>query len=225
MSYKISLKEAGIYLSNLLRESSLSTIPRNVAIGGTYAVPTLPSTSGEGLMFWYNFVGVSPGVHDFFLTCQEYPNPGNRVTHRLPIGNDELLKPSETFTYNKISASPAECENYIENHNTGNTPTSRLIPKATVQSNVISFLRHFPKDPNGFPYNDRAHSFVSAEAGSGDFNELISQPSVGGVRYYFGLDSDVNAINRLRIIFVAVDHGGANIINKTNPVILQRLVP
>jgi len=148
MSYQISLTEAGTYLSNLLRESNLSTVPRNISIGGTFAKPKMPSGTGKGLMNWFNLNGVGPGAHQFYITYQEYPNPGNNVGRRLPIGNEELFKPGESFTYNHLGGSVQDCENYIKTQNTGKTPSSQLITKSTVETNARKFLKDFPRDPS-----------------------------------------------------------------------------
>ncbi len=223
-TYKISLAEAATYISNLLNELPLRPIAQNIALGGTFGLPSLPNQSNKGIMFWYNLERNASGNDKVFAVFQTYIDPLGNVGNVLPVGSNQLFQPDETFTYNGSTYDVATIENYISGHSTNNTPASSNITKQEVEDNIDTLVQYLPKDSNGIIYNNRVHLFFEADDSFGDFYDLLTQnSSVAGFRYYLGLDKSTPIPNnRIRLIMVAVDGNGANIINSANPIFMQR---
>lgn len=226
MSYIITQTQAAQYISDMLGVSNLKTVAKNIALGGTFLSPILPVASGNGLIFWMNAEG-NGSSYDFFTAYQEYPDPRSKINNRLPVGNQQLYQPGETFVYTPTSTDIATVENFLSNQNTGVAPSSSTITQQKVKDNVREYVKVFPKDSEGYPYSDRAFAFFVAQDSVGDLHTLLSQPGATGLRYFIGFDqsADPEPINRLRIIFCAVDSTGSNILTGGPALFLQKGEP
>ncbi len=217
-SYQITLAEAVDYLYNFNQNSDLLSIAQNTAFGGTFAAPTLPTDPDKGLMFWFNWID-TVGANQFFLAYQTYDDQGDGIRMELPVLSADLRIPDETFLYSPVGTSKTDIENFILNHDTKIPPQSTLTSQASVQGQTQDFLDHFPSGTEN-RLNIRPHIFYSARSTGSDFADLLSQSGAAGLRYYFGLEPKMSFINQIRIILVAVDSNGKNILSGSGTCIL-----
>ncbi len=223
-SYQITLAEAVNYLYNFNQDSNLYSIAQNTAFGGTFDMPTLPTAADKGLMFWFNWIN-NGGSTEFYLAYQEYDDPGKGVRMKLPVGNTDLLIPDEIFQYSSSGNSIQDIENFILNHDTNVPPRSSITSRSAIETQSQDFLDHFPSGSVN-DFNLRSHNFYQARASSGDLLTLLSQTGAAGLRYYFGLEPQLGFINQLRLILVAVDSTGGNILSNSGAsILLQKGTP
>jgi hypothetical protein len=244
-NYRTTLDEASILISSFI--SAVPDIAEKVAVGASlnplslYGEPEpvprifrgleiknlLPvgadSDLYNGHMGWFCWNDFGTGAYPkFFLSFEQ--NDSYRQGTEAEFPDMRKLKcPLETFAF---PAGTKDVKQWFSTH----TIDPNLFPnqykdEIIKRQDVMQFARNFkgfgPGDKDG-SFNKFSFSFFENES-TDDVAAFLKTPELKYIRYYFGLDNSnqLKTSNRIRVILVAVDKDGKNIVTNDR---LDRIV-
>lgn len=221
-AFRVDFNEVNRMVLGFLTQKPLFDLATTESIGGTLALGTFMDPIKN--KSWFCRGGQPLGLPAFFLAFEwgDY-NPAHvPATPQQSV----LVRSTSTFTYHG-EPNAAAVQQWLS------TQTIALTEDADIDRKTVEgLLNKLPRDPAGKPYNKYACSYFESNLDT-DLHSFINQNDIQGVRYYFGYD-DTNphyiTTNRIRVILVAVDRQGANIVpSSTRPAesvwMLQRSWP
>lgn len=220
-NHRISFDSAALLISDLFNIPALSNLATTYALGGTFSVNSFNvGKDSSGVILWSCFKpGATPGL---FLAVERLKEYDIKNPPKAPLSKI-LAQPDFTFPDNNPQHDAPAVRQYLETQvisKNGSTP----IDNASVVKHIHSFdslLETLPEKYNAHPFS----YFQRNE--DGVFEKFLDQARPDGfVRYYFGYD-EKEIPNKIRVILVAVDATGKNIIKTAtgSAVILEKSFP
>lgn len=226
----ISRLEAAKLIADFLNHPKLGPYGVYNTLGGVFerSVFELDDTKA-GSLLWFCFNSKEAEGRQWYLAASKVPGYTPAVTREAA---GELWKPYDYFSYTGPTTSEGEVLKFIETHKHGGSGQSPEVSQGEVRVHTEDFVQHllplFDEEPSWL----LKHPFGYFGEMSSDFQirKLLSQPGVAGVRYYFGYD-EKDAVgkeisNKIRVILVAVDENGNNILGsnaETDTILSQTL--
>lgn len=205
-NHQISFDSAALLISDLYTIPALGNLATTYALGGTFSVNSFNvGKDSSGVMLWSCF---KPGpAPELFLALERLKQYDNRNPPATPVSKT-LSRPDFTFRDNNPQHDAPAIRQYLETQvisKNGSTP----IDEATVLRHIHSFdslQATLPEKYNAYPFS------YFQRNDDGVFEKFLDQARPNGfVRYYFGYD-ERKETNRIRVILVATDESGRNII-------------
>jgi hypothetical protein len=204
-NHQIPFDSAALLISDLFKMPALSNMVTTYALGGTFPVNDFNiGKDSSGVILWSCF---KPGPKpELFLALERLHKYDTTNVPPAPL-NKILTRPEFTFKDSNPQHNAPAIERYLETQvipNNGSKP----IDNATVAQHIHSFDSLQKTMPE--KYNARPFSYFQRND-DGIFEKFLDQARPNGfVRYYFGYETKVP--NKIRVILVAVDSAGRNII-------------
>jgi hypothetical protein len=205
-NHQISFENAALLISDLFNIPEVGNLATTYALGGTFAVNDFTiGNDSSGVILWSCF---KPGSKpELFLAVERLKEYDTTNLSKAPLSKI-LSRPAFTFKDNNTQHSPQAIGQYLETQVISNNG-STSIDNATVIKHIHSFdslLETLPEKYNVYPFS------YFQRNDDGVFEKFLDQARPNGfVRYYFGYDGTM-APNRIRVVLVAVDSSGKNII-------------
>lgn len=220
-NHQISFDSAALLISDLYTIPALGNLATTYALGGTFSVNSFNvGKDSSGVMMWSCF---KPGpAPELFLALERLKQYDSDSLPTAPVSKI-LSRPDFTFRDNNPQHDAPAIRQYLETQvisKNGSTP----IDEATVVRHIHSFdslQATLPKKYNAHPFS------YFQRNDDGVFEKFLDQARPNGfVRYYFGYE-EKEIPNKIRVILVAVDAAGKNIINTKSgsAVILEKAAP
>ena len=239
-SYRINLDDAVKLIQAFVTDPSLGKIARNDALGATINPGSIFGLQESIGFVKSNFVELYNGHMAWFCSndfgLNEYPklflayeqNDSYQKGDEVAFPDMRKLKcPSEVFI---IPQNVPNLDQWLADH----TIDPRRLPNQYVdkvidRSMVMQFASNFKQSNLFGGFNKFSFSFFENEK-SMDVNAFLKTPGLTYIRYYFGYDNaqKYDTSNHIRIILIAVDINGKNIVtNKrdSDVVMLQHSWP
>lgn len=221
-NHQISFDSAAILISDLYTIPALGNLATTYALGGTFSVNSFNvGKDSSGVMLWSCF---KPGpAPELFLALERLKQYDNRNPPTTPVSKT-LSRPDFTFRDNNPQHNAPAIRQYIETQVISKNG-STAIDEATVVRHIHSFdslQATLPEKYNAYPFS------YFQRNDDGVFEKFLDQARPNGfVRYYFGYE-EKEIPNKIRVILVAVDSTGKNIVSiesKGDAVIMQKGAP
>lgn len=220
-NHQIPFDSAALLISDLFNIPALSNLATTYALGGTFPVNQFNvGKDSSGVILWSCFKpGPKPGLFLALEHLKEYDIKNPPTTPLSKI----LAQPEFTFKDNNPQHDAPAVEQYLETQiisKNGSTPIDNAIVVKHIHS-FDSLLGTLPEKYNAYPFS------YFQRNDDGVFEKFLDQARPNGfVRYYFGYD-EKEIPNKIRVILVAVDAAGKNIVKTEagSAVILQRSIP
>lgn len=203
-------------INSFLREKKLKHWAKKYSLGGEFHNlkdffdRRNDADTSKGLMLWYNLTDkgrIVLALEPWDLSMQQ----GKDSVPKQPelIYPDYIFTVSDTtFTIRKHKAD----SNIIVGGKVKNADVTRRMKAfhRLIRANPSHDQRPFSHRHGGFFQNNPE---AALDTKGGLLKRLLSQRAAQGVRYYFGLqDKPDPGLNKLRIILVAIDSAGNNIV-------------
>lgn len=202
-TYRISLQKAARLVYSFLMQPNLEKIGRLEAIGGVIHKSTLKGLglTYNGSMSWFcRNTGNEKGYPKCFLAFEDA---------EYDLGNVPRIPKRDKLTFSHLPIMYKEQE--ISEKKVLNLLLKKVrIPKGLegeiAKDKVIEFLSDFGEDPIHRNYNRYYCSFFENRGQlNDDMKELVDNPSVQYIKYFFGYDAShakYYQSNRIRVILI-----------------------
>jgi hypothetical protein len=226
----ITRGEAAKMISAFLNHPGLGPYGIDKNLGGIFDrfVFELDETKA-GSLLWFCYNDKETPEKQLYLAASKVSGYTPNVTRQA---TDILWKPYDYFKYTGSSTSEAAVLEFIETHEYGTPGQSPMVPEAIVRARVNDFMTNLLPTFSPHPADLLEYSFSFFGEMSCDFQirQLLAQDGAIGVRYYLGyeaFDEGVEVNNKIRIILVAIDKFGRNILGAENDeeMMLQKSFP
>lgn len=222
--YLAAFKDEGLrrifskYLGGVISKESLKKLIENDNLGFS------------GLMVWFCFKP-DPITPELFLAFEKknkdfvYPLNSPEEAWELLPDHGDLIKPSHIFGYDLDIIS--NHENFIKNH-IDSFPDFESKGKTIHSDQVKIYFKNYLKIKEIEPFQKYGHGyFQDIYNNQNVISDLIKDPSVKYIRYYFGFDPNENP-NFIRVILAPVGANGNNLIQDSKGIsfsLLQKSTP
>lgn len=220
-NHRISFDSAAMLISDLYKVPSLENLASTYALGGTFPVSQFNvGKDSSGVILWFCFkAGTSP---ELFLALERLKEYDIKNPPKEPVSK-VLAKPDFTFKDSDPQHDVPAIERYLESQ-VSTKNASGPIDNATVVRHIHSFdslQATLPEKYNTYPFS------YFQRNDDGVFEKFLDQARPNGfVRYYLGYN-EKEIPNKIRVVLIAVDAAGRNIINmdEETAVILEKATP
>ncbi len=217
---QIDFDETARLISDLLQKTTLNNISKGISIGGVFNADQFRLQPGmNGVLLWFCY---NPGPSDlpgFFMSVEQIPQYQGIV----PVPGPNVIRPVNVFTYTENDIDPQTVKSYLLRQPSIRSNTGLPIPAGEVSNLATNFksLMTIASDVYSDPYCVYPFSFFG-ETPSHEIQQFLDQGAVS-VKYFFGYDESERP-NRIRVILIAVDSNGNNILG-SSAIMLQKSFP
>lgn len=217
---QIDFDETARLISDLLQKTTLNNISKGISIGGVFNADQFRLQPGmNGVLLWFCY---NPGPSDlpgFFMSVEQIPQYQGIV----PVPGPNVIRPVNVFTYTENDIDPLTVKSYLLRQPSIRSNTGLPIPAGEVSNLTTNFksLMTIASDVYSDPYCVYPFSFFG-ETPSHEIQQFLDQGAVS-VKYFFGYDESERP-NRIRVILIAVDSNGNNILG-SSAIMLQKSFP
>ncbi len=232
LSHRINRDEAARLVAAYLNHPNLGPYATQSNLGGLFDLSVFHlSPDDAGSLLWYCYDEKESPGKQLYLAASKASGYTPSVTKEA---TDDLWKPYDYFRYTGSGTTEADVLKFITGHTYGKAGMSPKVPQKQVRQQSSDFMTEWLPQMDSDPSHLMKYSFGFFGEMSSDFQirKLIAQPGAVGVRYYFGLeekDSEgIEINNKIRVILVAVDEFGKNILSGTrddDELMLQKSFP
>jgi hypothetical protein len=240
---KFPLECANEEIQNFLSDAVLQGWAKDLALGGTFNLKeeffSTPDGPADGVMMWFNLDNIRVDGKQTIVLAIEPGSKVGGVSPEQPRAK-QLKYPDDVFTYDVTKPFRLEQHAPLIRHKLKEKET----PLASINTRRASFIDIVNANANpryGQPFNEHNGAFFQNNKDSADpfdtrglLSRLLAQPGAVGVRYYLALKDDIEYDDMIRIILVATDFNGNDIIylkdpkdpkKKVDALILQKSIP